>query len=329
MRSQPPAAPEGAPSGQGQATHTPLTLHSVNVSDERARAKVPVGRATVDRQGLVGDSQAGPWHRQVSALSFEALQVLAQQVGEQIDPGVLAENLTIGGLDFRAVAPLDQLLFGDVQLEVTELRESSPPEGFHVSRRSEGGTRVPLVFCRVLAGGVLEPGAPGHLVQRPLRVRIITLSDRAYRGDYSDRSGPRVQELIQAALAPRPWHLECERVLLSDELEPLLSALQAARGEGVDAVFTTGGTGVGSRDRSPEAVTSVCDRLLPGIMDFIRIKFGASNPRALLSRSVAGVADKTLVYALPGSVRAVEEYVPEILKTFEHLLLALRDIDAH
>jgi len=64
-------------------------------------------------------------------------------------------------------------------------------------------------------------------------------------------------------------------------------------------------------------------------MDHIRLKYGADNPRALLSRSIAGVMGETLVYALPGSVKAVEEYICEIVKTFEHLLTTIHQIDNH
>ena len=94
-------------------------------------------------------------------------------------------------------------------------------------------------------------------------------------------------------------------------------------------IFTTGGTGVGPRDITPDVVTELCDKFIPGIMDHIRLKFGADKPNALLSRSVAGVAGSTLIYTLPGSVRAVQEYMQEILKTLEHLILTLHGLDDH
>ena len=97
----------------------------------------------------------------------------------------------------------------------------------------------------------------------------------------------------------------------------------------MDAVFTTGGTGIGPRDITPDVIETMADRLIPGIMEHIRIQFGAEKPNALLSRSIAAVMGQTLVYALPGSVRAVSEYMGEILKTFEHALLMIHGIDAH
>jgi molybdopterin adenylyltransferase len=88
-------------------------------------------------------------------------------------------------------------------------------------------------------------------------------------------------------------------------------------------IFTTGGTGIGPRDITPEVVTEFSDKLVPGIMDHIRMKYGQTIPNALLSRSVAAVKDKTLIYTLPGSVKAVTEYMDEILKTIDHLFKML------
>jgi molybdenum cofactor synthesis domain-containing protein len=307
-----------------------FTIVSVNVSPEKGAAKQAVPSAVVNEHGLVGDAHAGPWHRQVSLLGQEQLATFARTVGEVIEPGELAENLTTRDLDLDQVAPLDRFQIGQVELEVTQIGKTCHGEGCAVFRRV-GRCVMPEhgIFCRVLRGGALDVGAAGVLVPRPLRARIITLSDRAHRGDYADQSGPRVQKLLEQVLRPRRWHLHCERSVLPDEAQSLLAALRSAREEGVDAVFTTGGTGVGPRDVTPETVASVCDRLIPGIMEAIRAKYGVSNPRALLSRSIAGVAGQMLIYTLPGSVRAAEEYVQEILLTFEHLLVMLHGLDTH
>jgi molybdenum cofactor synthesis domain-containing protein len=105
--------------------------------------------------------------------------------------------------------------------------------------------------------------------------------------------------------------------------------LQAAAGGGVDVVFTTGSTGVGPRDIAPEVVLAMADKTIPGIMEHIRITYGRKHPNALLSRSVAAIAGRMLVYTLPGSVKAVQEYMSEIVTTLEHLLLTLHGVDPH
>jgi len=157
----------------------------------------------------------------------------------------------------------------------------------------------------------------------------VTLSDRASRGEYEDQSGPRAVACLQQFFAPKRWPLEIETNVLPDDAEQLRQVLIAARESGIDAVFTTGGTGIGPRDIAPDVVIALADKTLPGIMEHIRQKYGQDKPAALLSRSVAAVLGKTLVYTLPGSPRAVEEYLGEILKTFEHLIRMLHEIDEH
>ena len=96
-----------------------------------------------------------------------------------------------------------------------------------------------------------------------------------------------------------------------------------------DVVVTTGGTGIGPRDITPDVVAGECDRLIPGIMEHIRMTYGSENPAALLSRSVVGVCGETAIYCLPGNVKAVEEYMSEIVKSLEHLILMIQGVDAH
>ncbi len=158
---------------------------------------------------------------------------------------------------------------------------------------------------------------------KPEKIKIITLSDRAYMGVYKDKSGPLILErlLEHYALSKRKPEISIE--VIPDDKNLLLKALKNAESEGADAVFTTGGTGIGPRDITPEAVTSFADKLLPGIMDHIRIKYGSVNPNALLSRSVAAIKQKMVIYCLPGSTKAVEEYMNEILLTIDHLFKML------
>jgi len=138
-----------------------------------------------------------------------------------------------------------------------------------------------------------------------------------------------VRGLLEEYFAGKRWHVEMEGVVLPDDAEMLGKELDGAIAEGVDVVFTLGGTGVGPRDITPEVVVGVCEKIVPGVMDNIRVKFAQDNPSALLSRSVAGIATRTQIYALPGSVRAAEEYVGEIFKTLEHAVYMLHGLDVH
>ena len=155
------------------------------------------------------------------------------------------------------------------------------------------------------------------------------MSDRASAGVYEDRSGPKVQEILEAHFAGDRWSVHIHREILPDDLTAVTQKLKTARDASVDIVFTLGSTGVGPRDIAPEAVQSVCTKMMPGVMEYIRHKYADKIPTARLSRSLAGVAGHTQFYALPGSVRAAEQYLEEILKTAEHTLYVLHGVDVH
>jgi molybdenum cofactor synthesis domain-containing protein len=303
---------------------------SVNVSRDKGTPKQPVDRIEIDALGVRGDAHAGPGHRQVSLLSQETIERFGLQTGRRTLPGEFAENLTLRGYDLGQVAPLDRLCLNDVELEISQIGKEC-----HGTRcaifQQVGRCVMPAegLFARVVHGGSVQAGDRGRFVPRTLRLRVITLSDRAAAGVYADRSGPRVCELLEAFLAGSRWHAAIDAAVIPDDAMQLDSLLVEALREGVDAVFTTGGTGVGPRDITPDVVAPRCDKLLPGIMDHIRVKFGAQHPAARLSRAVAGVAGRTQFYTLPGSVRAVEEYLGAILETFEHLLFMLHGLDVH
>ena len=159
-------------------------------------------------------------------------------------------------------------------------------------------------------------------------VLIITLSDRAHRGEYEDLSGPRIREKISEYLASVNWEFNINLNLIPDDAAILRELLKSA-GSVYNIVITTGGTGIGPRDITVETVAPLLTKEIPGIMEFIRIKYGTEKPNALLSRGVAGIIGKSLIYTLPGSVRAVDEYMTEILKTLKHAVYMQHGIDTH
>lgn len=294
---------------------------SVNVSSEKGTIKQPVQSAVLDARGLVGDAHAGPWDRQVSLLGTEAIAGLARRVGRTIAPGEFGENLTVRGLDATRVGILDRIRVGRAELEVTQIGKECHGEGCAIFRQA-GTCVMPSegIFGRVHRGGPVRAGDAAVHEPRAFRCRVFTLSDRASRGEYEDRSGPLLRDRLEGFLRDHRFHPEVDGAVLSDEPERLRAALEEARSDRTDLVFTTGGTGVGPRDHAPEVVAQFCDRLVPGIMEAIRVRSGTSDPRALLSRSVAGVSDRILVFAVPGSPRAVNEYLDGILPCLEHLI---------
>lgn len=159
-------------------------------------------------------------------------------------------------------------------------------------------------------------------------VLIVTLSDRAFRGEYSDLSGPAVAERLPSFFDEAGWQYRTDFRLIPDDAVQLRELLLEAS-EKYNFIFTTGGTGIGPRDITVETVVPMLKKEIPGIMEYIRVKYGATIPSALLSRGVAGVLGQALIYTLPGSVRAVREYMDEILRTLRHTVYMQYAIDIH
>jgi molybdopterin adenylyltransferase len=159
-------------------------------------------------------------------------------------------------------------------------------------------------------------------------VLIITLSDRAYKGEYRDLSGPRIKEKLEEFFRVQEWDSNIRILLIPDDADTLRKLVTDA-GKSSNLIFTTGGTGIGPRDITVETVKPLLTKEIPGIMEFIRIKYGTEKPNALLSRGVAGITGKSLIYTLPGSLKAVDEYMSEIIKTLKHTVLMQYGIDSH
>lgn len=164
---------------------------------------------------------------------------------------------------------------------------------------------------------------------RPLSVRVITLSDRAFRGEYADLSGPKIASQVTEFFAGRPWSVTIENRLIPDDANRLREEFLQAEQDGCGLLFTTGGTGIGPRDMTPDVIGPLLDKEIPGIMEYIRIKYAATLPCSLLSRSIAGVKGTMLVYTLPGSVKAVTEYTEEIFRSLEHALHLVQGANTH
>jgi molybdenum cofactor synthesis domain-containing protein len=165
-------------------------------------------------------------------------------------------------------------------------------------------------------------------IPEEIEILVITLSDRASRGDYEDLSGPTVSQKVQNYFETLNIKCTVTGILIPDDSEELLEILNVSVAN-FDIVFTTGGTGIGTRDITVETIKPLLTKEIPGIMEFIRVKYGFEKPNALLSRGVAGLIGNTLIYTLPGSVKAVNEYMEEILKTLLHTLQMLYGIDTH
>jgi molybdopterin adenylyltransferase len=160
--------------------------------------------------------------------------------------------------------------------------------------------------------------------ERPLRVAVVTVSDRSARGEREDRSGPALAAAAEAGGAE-----VVRRELVPDDPDAL-AALLAAMCDAHDApdlVLTTGGTGLGPRDRTPEATAAACERLVPGIPEALRADSLRVTPHGMLSRGVAGVRGRTLVVNLPGSTGGARDGWAVVAPVAAHAASQLRGGD--
>jgi molybdenum cofactor synthesis domain-containing protein len=163
----------------------------------------------------------------------------------------------------------------------------------------------------------LHPAAPKT---GALPCVVVTVSDRSAAGTREDRSGPVLAEALGAAGYP------VTSVVVPDGAAPVRAAIEAALAAGARLVVTTGGTGVGPRDRTPEGTRQAVDRELPGLPELLRAQGALASPHAALGRGIAGVVDATadhpgaLVVNLPGSPAAAADGIAVVLPLLPHLL---------
>ena len=160
---------------------------------------------------------------------------------------------------------------------------------------------------------------------RLMVLAVLTISDRCSEGLQTDTAGPAV-----AAVLRREWpQAEIRTALLKDDEDAIALALEELARQGAALVLTVGGTGLGPRDRTPEATRRVIDREAPGLAEAMRAQGAERNPYAWLSRGVAGLRGATLVVNLPGSRRGAEESLATILALLRHGLEVAAGSQSH
>jgi molybdopterin adenylyltransferase len=153
-----------------------------------------------------------------------------------------------------------------------------------------------------------------------IRVAILTISDRSFQGVRADTSGLALEQVAYT----QGWQV-IKKVILPDEAIMLQKELTClADGGEADLILTTGGTGFGPRDVTPEATLAVIERLAPGLAEAIRAESLRITPHAMLSRAVTGIRAKTLIVNLPGSPTGAVESLQVVLPVLPHAIELLR-----
>ena len=275
-------------------------IQAICISEVRGVQKHAIPEADLTPEwGIVSDAHGGNWHRQVSLLGLEKIEAFRAK-GADVAYGAFGENLVVDGFDFRTLPVGTLLAVGDCIM---------PREG---------------VFAKVLHGGHIKVGDEMKLIPRaeplPWQAAVITLSDKGARGEREDKSGPAIVQRLEAE-----GYEVVEQILLADDAAALKTTLtRLADQRQLDLILTTGGTGFGPRDVTPEATMAVATRLAPGIAEAIRAASLAITPRAMLSRAVSVIRGKTLIVNLPGSPKAVCESMDVFLPQMPHALGLLR-----
>ena len=148
----------------------------------------------------------------------------------------------------------------------------------------------------------------------PIRTAILTISDMCSQGKREDTSGQTIEKML-----PKEIFEVCQKTVVPDDFEAITRTLRQFSDElKAQVVLTTGGTGLGPRDVTPEATIRVCDRVVPGVSEILRSESYKKTPNAVLSRGVSVMRDNTLIINMPGSPKAVRECMEIILEVLPH-----------
>ena len=148
-------------------------------------------------------------------------------------------------------------------------------------------------------------------------IGILTVSDRASRGEYADEGGPAIRDYLREVLAS-PW--EPRERIVTDDLDTIAAAIRDLAADGCCLVVTTGGTGPALRDVTPEATERVCTRMLPGFGELMRQASLRHVPTAILSRQTAGVCGNALVVNLPGRPRSIRQCLDAVFPAIPYCI---------
>ena len=154
-----------------------------------------------------------------------------------------------------------------------------------------------------------------------MRILVITVSDRAYKGIYQDKSGDIILQTLKEELDSKISNIE--KIIIPDEYDMILNALENNKDK-FDIIITTGGTGLSQRDVTPEATMEFCKKEVRGVSDYLRQESMKETIFASLSRGYAGINDNVFVVNFPGSEKAAKYCTKLIVPLLEHIIAMIK-----
>lgn len=293
-------------------------ITAVCISSEKGTAKRNTETAElIADHGLLGDAHAGKWHRQVSILSAEKIEDFRAK-GAKVEYGDFGENLVVEGIDFKNL-PLGTVFeCGNIILKLTQIGKECHNRCNIFNTMGDCIMPREGVFAKVIRGGKINVGDEMKIIKQSAlyKVWIITASDRCFNEKREDKSGPVIHEITANA-----GYAIAGSTILSDDKEAIENELKRICDSNLaDLIFTTGGTGLSPRDCMPEATMAIAHRLVPGITEAMRYASMAITKRAMFSRSIAAIRERTLIINLPGSPKACKENLEFIINELYHSL---------
>lgn len=287
---------------------------AVNISEKKGVPKTPVesGIMSVDC-GIEGDAHRGNWHRQISLLDIESIRETKEK-GFNVDMGDFAENFTTEGIDLTRLKIGDIVRVGKGVIEITQIGKECHAKCAIFTQVGDCIMPTRGIFARVLKGSTVTAGDEVEILE-PIKVGILTLSDKGSKGEREDKSGEKIKEMLKLFNGQ-----VVKYDILPDEADEIAEKLKqwCEPKENIELILTTGGTGLSKRDVTPEATASVIQRPVPGLSEAMRWEGYKFNHRAILSRGISGIRNNTLIINLPGSIRGVEQSLGAITDVIYH-----------
>ena len=297
-------------------------IQAISVSDRKGVIKENVPSAFFENDfGIKGDAHAGKWHRQVSLLALESVKKM-QDKGLKVKSGDFAENITTVDIDLLSLPVGTKLQIGSIELIISQIGKVCHHKCAVYYHAGECVMPKEGIFGVVRGNGELKVGDEiKNLGKDGYSVGIITLSDRASKGEYEDLTGPAIEKYISENLKTSFIRKE----IIADDKDKLdITLKDFADIQNLDLIITNSSTGISPRDIAPDVTIEVIEKRLPGFEEVMRAESFKITVNSIVSRAVCGTRKNSLIINLPGSPKGAVENLSFIMPAIEHTIKKLQ-----